>query len=88
LRSFDSVGDLTGKVRALTQFFTFDDQLGMSDAISIAWGLRDLDLDTIVRIEIPVADHVTPGGAQVLVPTTSFNELLDVAYPGRPVNPT
>jgi LCP family protein required for cell wall assembly len=88
LRSFDSVGDLTGKIGALTQFFTFDDQLGISDAISIAWGLRDLNLNTIIRIEIPVADHLTPGGAQVLVPTTSFNELLDVAYPDRPVNAT
>ena len=87
LRSFDSVGDLTGKIRSLTEFFTFDDQLGMSEAISIAWNLRDIDLGTIVRFEIPVADHQTAGGAQVLVPIKSFNEILDIVYPNRTVDP-
>ena len=87
LRSFDSVGDLTGKIRSLTEFFTFDDQLGMSEAISIAWNLRGIDLGTIVRFEIPVADHQTAGGAQVLVPIKSFNEILDIVYPNRTVDP-
>jgi LCP family protein required for cell wall assembly len=87
LRSFDSVGDLTGKVRSLTGFFTFDDQLGISDAISIAWGLRSIDLGSILRFEIPVAGHVTGAGAQVLVPTQPFNEILDAAYPNRSVDP-
>ena len=87
LRSFDSVGDLTGKIRSLTEFFTFDDQLGMSEAISSAWNLRDIDLGTIVRFEIPVADHQTAGGAQVLVPIKSFNEILDIVYPNRTVDP-
>jgi LCP family protein required for cell wall assembly len=87
LRSFDSVGDLTGKVRSLTGFFTFDDQLGISDAISIAWDLRTIDLGSILRYEIPVAGHVTGAGAQVLIPTAPFSEILDAAYPNRRVDP-
>ena len=87
LRSFDSVTDLASKVRALTDFFTFDDQLGISDAISIAWGLRGLDLESIVRFEIPVADHETSAGALVLVPTAPFDEILELAYPDRDVDP-
>jgi anionic cell wall polymer biosynthesis LytR-Cps2A-Psr (LCP) family protein len=87
LRSFDSVADLTNKVRALTDFFTFDDQLGISDAISIAWGLRALDLNSIVRFEIPVADHETSAGALVLIPTAQFDEILELAYPNHTVDP-
>jgi LCP family protein required for cell wall assembly len=83
LRTFDSPSDLTGKVRSLTQFFTFDDQLGLTDAINIAWDLRGIDLSTVERFEVAVAGHVTAAGAQVLVPTTSFDELLDRVYPNR-----
>jgi LCP family protein required for cell wall assembly len=87
LRSFASPSDLTNKVRSLTQFFTFDNRLGLAAAINIAWDLRDLDLDTIERLEIPVTEHETPDGAQVLVPTVSFDEVLDQVYADRPDGP-
>ncbi|HEX9643842.1 MAG TPA: LCP family protein [Acidimicrobiia bacterium] len=83
LRSFDSPSDLAGRVGSLTGFFTFDDQLGLTEAIDLAWDLRGLDLDEIVRLEVPVADHVTGDGAEVLVPIESFDVVLDAASPGR-----
>lgn len=80
-RSFGSPNDLTAKVASLTDFFTFDDQLGLSQAISIAWGLRDVQLEKVYRLEIPVKNHRTNQGAAVLIPVTSFNELIEEFYP-------
>jgi len=80
-RSFASPSDLTTKVASLTDFFTFDDQLGLPEAISIAWGLREVSLDRVHRIEIPVKNHRTKEGAAVLIPTESFDVLLEAIYP-------
>jgi LCP family protein required for cell wall assembly len=81
LKSFDSPADLTNTVRSLTDAFTLDDQLGLGDAISLAWNLRDLDLERVVTLEIPVADDRTSGGAAILVPTMSFDQVLADGYP-------
>jgi LCP family protein required for cell wall assembly len=80
-RSFASPNDLTAKVASLTDFFTFDDQLGLPEAISIAWGLREVSLDGVHRIEIPVKNHRTSDGAAVLIPTESFDVLLEAVFP-------
>ena len=82
LQSFDTVADLSRIVRSVSEAFTLDDQLGMADAISLAWGLRGLSPGDIVRIEIPVESFETPEGANVLLPTTSFDQLLSGALPG------
>lgn len=76
VRQFGSPGDLTAKVRSLTDAFTLDEALGLGAAIDLAWELRDTDLDSLIRITIPVRDHVTADGAQVLVPTRSFESLM------------
>ena len=80
-RSFASPNDLTAKVASLTDFFTFDDQLGLPEAISIAWGLREVSLERVYRIEIPVKNHRTSDGAAVLIPTESFDVLLEAVFP-------
>jgi len=80
-RSFASPNDLTAKVASLTDFFTFDDQLGLPEAISIAWGLREVSLERVYRIEIPVKNHRTNDGAAVLIPTESFDVLLEAVFP-------
>jgi hypothetical protein len=68
-------------VRSLTNAFTLDNQLGLTDAISLAWSLRDLDPDTFVSLQIPVESQRTPGGASILVPTASFDQVLAEGYP-------
>jgi anionic cell wall polymer biosynthesis LytR-Cps2A-Psr (LCP) family protein len=80
-RTFDSVGDLASKFRSLTRFFTFDDQLSFTDAVSFAWSLRDVDIKSVQRIKIPVSYYTTSGGAAVLVPKESFDQLLNEFYP-------
>jgi len=81
MREFDSPAQLAAIVESLTNEFTLDDQLGVTDAIPLAWSLRGLDPSSISRIAIPVRDFTTQQGAKVLIPTTSFAELLSEARP-------
>lgn len=76
---FKSPKEMTALVGSLSDAFTLDDQLGIGAAVDLAWNNRDLDPGTIVRPKIPVVDHVTSGGAQVLIPTETFQEVLDEA---------
>jgi LCP family protein required for cell wall assembly len=80
-KTFESVSELASKFRSLTDFFTFDDQLGFTEAVALAWSLRDIEIDTVLRIEIPVSYHTTSGGAEVLLPKVSFDVLLLEIYP-------
>lgn len=73
---FDSPQELAGVVRSVGNAFTLDDQLGLSDAINLAWDLRDLEAEDIIRLKIPVDNHETSDGAQVLVATLPFDEVL------------
>lgn len=81
LKSFDSPGDFAAKVNSLTSAFTLDDQLGIGDAIGLAWSARDLDLDDILRIELDVKLSRTEKGQSVLINTEPFDELLRGANP-------
>jgi LCP family protein required for cell wall assembly len=81
LARFSSVNELNATVRRLTSAFELDDQLGISDAINLAWDLRGIDPATVVTLEMPVTDRVTDAGAQVLVPALSFDQVLADAYP-------
>ncbi|MDJ0952379.1 MAG: LCP family protein [Acidimicrobiia bacterium] len=81
---FDSPQELAGVVRSVSNAFTLDDQLSLSDAISLAWDLRGLNRTDIVRLTIPVESYRTADGALVLVPTTPFDALLE-EYIAAPV---
>jgi LCP family protein required for cell wall assembly len=77
---FDSPRQLAGVVSSVSNAFTLDDQLGLSDAIGLAWDLRNLDPTDFVRLTIPVENYETAAGAQVLLPTVPFDELLSEYY--------
>jgi len=81
LKRFDSPSQLAGIVKSLTDEFTLDDQLGVGDAISLAWSLRSLNPDRITRLSIPVRDFTTEDGSRVLLPTDSFASILEAARP-------
>ncbi|MDJ0664675.1 MAG: LCP family protein [Acidimicrobiia bacterium] len=81
---FDSPSELAGVVRSVSEAFTLDDQLGLSEVIGLAWDLRSLDREDIVRLKVPVAFYVTAEGAQVVVATTPFDNLLE-EYIAAPV---
>ncbi len=79
---FSSPQEMTAVAGSLADAFTLDDRLGLSAAVDIAWNNRGLDANRIVRPKIPVVDHVTSAGAQVLIPTKSFQEVIDEALAG------
>ena len=67
---------LTRFAASLSDAFTLDDRLSLGNAVDLAWNNRHLSADEVVRMSIPVRDFVTSGGAQVLLPTTPFPEVL------------
>jgi LCP family protein required for cell wall assembly len=81
LKGFGEVGDFAGIVEDVSDAFAIDEGLSLSRAIDIAWGLRSIDPSGIVRIQIPVSNYITPGGAYVLIPEASFEEVLTEVYP-------
>ena len=81
LHDFTSVTELTGLVEELSNDFTIDESLSLSEAVSFAWELRSLDTSTIVRPVIPVANYIDPTEAYVLIPTKPFHDVLVEAYP-------
>jgi LCP family protein required for cell wall assembly len=81
LKQFDSPSQLAAIVESLTNEFVLDDQLGVGDAISLAWSLRTLNPDRITRLAIPVRDFTTEAGSRVLLPTDSFASILGAARP-------
>ena len=81
LKKYRDISDLTSLAEELSDSFTIDDSLTLGQAIGITWSLRSLDLTTIVRPVLEVANFIAPSGAYVLVPTTSFEEVIVAADP-------
>lgn len=61
---------------------TADDDLRLATLARLGWRLRDVSMDEVVQIELPVTGHVTSGGAQVLLPKQSFREVVEEQQPG------
>lgn len=77
---FDSPQELAGVVRSVGNAFTLDNQLSLTEAAGLAWDLRGLEPEDIIRLKIPVEHYVTADGAQVLVATRPFDELLEEQF--------
>jgi LCP family protein required for cell wall assembly len=81
LAGMRDVSELTALVEELADEFTIDHALTLGSAIATAWELRSIDVATIARPVIPVADFVTEDGARVLVPRASFSSVVVDAAP-------
>jgi LCP family protein required for cell wall assembly len=81
LRDFRNVGELTALAESLRDAFVIDEGMGIGDAVSLAWFLRGIDVDAIVRPVIPTSGFVTDLGESVIVPTESFADTLRAVYP-------
>lgn len=73
---FDSPGELTRFAASLSDAFTLDDKLSLTEAADLAWSHRSLSADDLIRMTIPVEPYTTSAGAQVLLPTAPFDEVL------------
>jgi anionic cell wall polymer biosynthesis LytR-Cps2A-Psr (LCP) family protein len=81
LASFGSLGSLDGTLAAVAGAVKVDSGWSFPDVVSTAWRYRGVTRDSVNRLPISVRDLITSGGAYVLAPTRSFNELLAEAYP-------
>ncbi len=82
LKTFDSPTELTAKVAGLADAFVLDNTLSLKDAVGLAWGLREIDLEDINRLELPVRLTRSKKGQSILVATMPFDELLIDIYGG------
>jgi LCP family protein required for cell wall assembly len=81
LASFGSVGSLDSTLAAVAGAVRVDSGWSFSDVVATAWRYRGVTRESVNRIPVSVEDFVTSGGAYVLAPTRSFNELLAEVYP-------
>lgn len=82
LQTFGSPTELTAQVASVADAFTLDDTLSMADAVGLAWGMRDISLDEIKRLSIPVRLTRSKTNQSILVATESFDQVLIEAYGG------
>jgi LCP family protein required for cell wall assembly len=81
LSSYDSVGALTGALQNLASAVRMDAGFGVADAASLGFRYRGMGPSDVIRLSIPVENYTTGAGAQVLIPTRSFNQVLAAQYP-------
>jgi LCP family protein required for cell wall assembly len=81
IKSFESPAELASVVAPVADAFTLDEGLGLGRAIDLAWDLRDIEPEEIVRVSIPVKTYRTDAGALVLLPSEPFQSLLTDVYP-------
>jgi LCP family protein required for cell wall assembly len=87
LSTFESPSDLSAKIDELSNAFIVDDGLGISDALSLGWSLRDIDVTTIQRLVVPVKLGRTTTGQSILRATVPFDEVLSEFYPSLLADP-
>jgi LCP family protein required for cell wall assembly len=83
LKQFDSPSDLTASVSSLADTFVLDDQLGLAEAVELAWRMRAIDLENINRLEIPVRLARSKSGQSILIVTEPFDLVLIAKYGGQ-----
>jgi len=83
LKRFDSPSDLTASVSSLADTFVLDDQLGIADAVDLAWRMRAIDLEDINRFEVPVRLARSKSGQSILIATEPFDTVLIARYGGQ-----
>ena len=80
LKNFESPQQLTRIVASVADAFSLSDTLTLADAISLAWSMRDIDIETINRIEIPVELGRSPTNQSILTATADVKDLIAEVY--------
>lgn len=81
LSSYGSVGALTGALQNLASVVRMDSGFSAAQAASLGIQYRGIGPGDVIRLTIPVTDYRTGAGAQVLIPTRTFNSILAARYP-------
>lgn len=68
--------ELLGSLQNLSHTLRLDRGWSVTEAVDWALRYRDLSPSAVAQLRIPVDDYRSPTGAQVLVPTRSFRDVL------------
>ena len=71
-----SLSTILSTLQGLSHTVRLDSGWSLTEAVEWVWLYRGLDPSQVTQIRIPVEDYRTPEGAQVLIPTRSFNDIL------------
>jgi len=75
LGNFGDPQEALSAAQTLSPYVTVDTDLGITQAVSLAWTMRGLG-DSVEEIEIPVEDYTTQAGAQVLLAATDIESVI------------
>ena len=75
LGNFRDPSEALETAQAIAPFVTVDQDLGIAQAVSLAWSMRGLE-DDITEIDIPVQDYRTQAGAQVLIAAVDIESVI------------
>lgn len=75
LGNFADPQDALAVAQTIAPHVTVDSQLGITQAVSLAWTMRGLG-DSVAEISIPVEDYVTQAGAEVLVAGADIESII------------
>lgn len=75
LSDFTEPRDAFSVAQSLAPYVTVDSELGITQAVSLAWTMRGLE-DSVTEISIPVDDYVTEAGARVLVAAADVQSII------------
>lgn len=81
LSSYSTVASLASALENLASAVRMDSGWSVWDVARLGFRYRGIDKEDVVRLSIPVRDYRTGSGAQVLLPTKTFNEILAEVYP-------
>lgn len=81
LSSFSSLSSFSAVADSLASSVRLDSGLSFTNALSLAWDYRGLSKSQVNRLSVKYENYRTDRGAQVLVPTVSFNDALATVYP-------
>jgi LCP family protein required for cell wall assembly len=81
LSSYDSVGALAGALQNLSSVVRMDSGFSVGEAASLGFRYRGMGSNDVIRLDIPISNYRTSAGAQVLIPSRTFNEILAARYP-------
>ena len=71
-----SLAALGSSLQNLSHTFRLDRGWSIAEAVEWLWRYRSLDPSRVTQLRIPVKDYRTSEGAQVLLPTETFNAVL------------
>jgi len=80
--SFRDVTRLGALAQSVASAVVLDDDLSVKEAVLLAWQMRALEPEDVIRLTVPVEYHITGGGASVLRPTGDFADMVRLSLTG------